>query len=132
MSRRRENGMFTFRDVPKNIRELLVLLTESGEDVKVTIILDGEDEETVEIEAVVGNMLVSTINGGCFKFVDIDCICAVIVPCEAIVENIFRNVEFSDPCCSPCSDSKACIASTPVSKNCPSSYRSMVNYIASK
>jgi hypothetical protein len=80
------NSKINFRKFPGTIRELLKLLC--GEDV--TIILDAEDEpEHVEIEAVIGNLLVAETNNDKFKFVDIDCICAVIVDREDLLEGIF-------------------------------------------
>lgn len=78
---------------PGSIKELLELLIEE----EVTIILESGETEEVEVEAVVGNLLVATIEDNCdhddecFKFIDIDCICAVIVECEDILENILRD-----------------------------------------
>lgn len=77
----------SFKEVPGSIKELLKLLEEEC----VTIILESGEEEKVEVEAVVGNLLVATTNKDDFKFVDIDCICAVIVDCEDILENILRG-----------------------------------------
>ena len=75
-----------FRRIPETIRELLKLLIER----KVTIILDAEEEpEKVEIEAVVGDLLVAETEDHKFKFVDIKCICAVIVDREELLEGIF-------------------------------------------
>lgn len=78
-------------NTPGSIKELLELLIEE----EVTIVLESGETEEVEVEAVVGNLLVATIEGQCddecFKFIDIDCICAVIVECEDILENILRD-----------------------------------------
>jgi hypothetical protein len=75
------------RNIPGTIRELLKLLCEK----KVTIILDAEEEpEHVEIEAVIGDLLVAETNNRDFKFVDIKCICAVIVDREELLEGIFN------------------------------------------
>ncbi|HCT64186.1 MAG TPA: hypothetical protein DIC60_02750 [Lachnospiraceae bacterium] len=78
-------------NTPGSIKELLELLIEE----EVTIVLKSGETECVEIEAVVGNLLVATIEGHkCgerFKFIDICCICAVIVECEDILENILRD-----------------------------------------
>lgn len=75
-----------FRRIPSTIRELLKLLCER----EVTIILDAEEEpEKVEIEAVVGDLLVAETEDHKFKFVDIRCICAVIVDREELLEAIF-------------------------------------------
>lgn len=72
--------------VPSTIKELLKQLIEK----EVTIILDAEDEpEKVEIEAVVGDLLVAETKCRKFKFVDIACICAVIVDREELLEGIF-------------------------------------------
>jgi hypothetical protein len=76
---------------PDNIRELLELLR--GE--VVTLILEsGEKERCVRIEAVIGDLLLVKIRiGDCprFKFVDIHCICAVIVECEEIIDNLIHR-----------------------------------------
>ena len=76
---------------PNNIRELLELLR--GE--VVTIILEsGERERCVRIEAVIGNLVLVKLPGQCgsrFKFVDIECICAIIVECEDIVDNLIQR-----------------------------------------
>lgn len=76
---------------PNNLRELLELLR--GE--VVTLILEsGEKERCVRIEAVIGDLLlVKILINGCerFKFVDIHCICAVIVECEEIIDNLIHK-----------------------------------------
>lgn len=73
------------RVIPETIRELLKRLVEKC----VTIILDAEEEpETVEVEAVVGDLLVAETVDHKFKFVDIRCICAVIVDREELIEGL--------------------------------------------
>lgn len=80
---------------PASIKELLELLVEED----VTIILKSGETECVEVEAVVGNLLVASIEehrekhhcGDRLKFIDICCICAVIVECEDVLENILRD-----------------------------------------
>lgn len=85
------------KGAPATIKGLLELLIED----KVTIILKSGEQETVEVEAVVGNLLVASLNCGKVKFIDIDCICAIIVRCEEILEAILgincgRCHEFGD------------------------------------
>ena len=78
--------------IPGTIRELLKRLVERW----VTIILDAEGgPERVEIEAVVGDLLVAETVNHKFKFVDIKCICAVIVDREELLESIFGR-EFNE------------------------------------
>ncbi|HHV59960.1 MAG TPA: hypothetical protein GXX49_06680 [Clostridiaceae bacterium] len=68
--------------IPGSIRELLKKLIER----RVTIVLDANVEpECVEIENVVGNILVAEF-GNKFKFVDIDCICEIIVDRDELLE----------------------------------------------
>lgn len=76
------------KDIPGNIKELLKLLI--GE--KVIIVLSSGESECVKVEAVIGNLLLADVCNK-FNFIDICCICAVIVECEDILENIFRNAE---------------------------------------
>jgi hypothetical protein len=81
------HSRMNFRRVPGTIKELLKLLC--GKDV--TLILDAHDcPENVEIEAIIGNLLVAETTNHRFKFVDIDCICAVIVDREELLEGIFN------------------------------------------
>jgi hypothetical protein len=80
------------RVIPETIRELLKRLVEQC----VTIILDAEEEpERVEVEAVVGDLLVAETVDHKFKFVDIRCICAVIVDREALIEGLL-GTKFRD------------------------------------
>ena len=85
---------FKFKGIPCTMRELLKQLIER----KVTLILDAETKpEHVEIEAVVGDLLVAEVIDECekkdrdFKFVEIKCICAVIVDREELLESIFSK-----------------------------------------
>lgn len=82
-------GIKTFCNiVPGTIRDLLSLLIEQ----KVKIILKSGEEEKIEIEAVVGDLVVASIcDEDKIKFIDVHCICAVIVECEDILENILRD-----------------------------------------
>ena len=77
--------------LPTNIRQLLEALRGQF----VTLILEsGEREPHVRIEAVIGNLVLVKLPGQCgsrFKFVDIDCICAVITNCEEVLNTIFRE-----------------------------------------
>lgn len=73
------------RVIPETIRELLRRLVEKC----VTIIIDAEEgPETVEVEAVVGDLLVAETECHKLKFVDIRCICAVIVDREELIEGL--------------------------------------------
>lgn len=78
-------------NLPTNIKELLEALR--GQCVTL-ILASGEREPHVRIEAVIGNLLLVKLPGQCcsrFKFVDIECICAVITNCEEILNTIFRE-----------------------------------------
>ncbi len=66
--------------IPETICDILKKL--EGE--RVIIILESGDKELVKVVAVVGNLLVSTIDRK-FKFVDCDCICAVIADCLDVI-----------------------------------------------
>jgi hypothetical protein len=84
---RNSHSKINFRRIPSTIKELLKLLC--GQDV--TLILDAHDgPENVEIEAIIGDLLVAETTNNRFKFVDIDCICAVIVDREDLLEGIFN------------------------------------------
>lgn len=56
---------------------------------RVIIILKSGDKELVKVVAVIGNLLVSTVDRR-FKFVDCDCICAVIADCLDVISDKFR------------------------------------------
>ena len=73
-------------DIPDNLKQLLKSLV----DEHVTIILANGDEEHVEVEAVVGNMVVTSFDG-CIKFLAIDCICGVEVECAEALESLLRH-----------------------------------------
>jgi hypothetical protein len=71
-----------FSPIPGSIKELLRRLINR----KVVIVLDANvDPEFIEIENVVGNLLVAQFQGK-FKFVDIDCICEVIISRDELLE----------------------------------------------
>jgi hypothetical protein len=75
-------GLRRFKLIPGSIRELLKRLINR----KAVIVLDANiDPEFVEIENVVGNLLVAEFQGK-FKFVDIDCICEVIISRDELLE----------------------------------------------
>lgn len=75
-------GLRSFKLIPGSIRELLKKLINK----KVIIVLDANiGPELVEIENVIGNLLVAEFQNK-FKFVDIRCICEVIVGREELLE----------------------------------------------
>jgi hypothetical protein len=87
-----------FKGIPGTIKSLLKRLIEK----RVTIVLDAEKKpEHVEIEAVVGNLLITEIKEEKeeerkFKFIDINCICAVIVDRDSLLESIFSAGDSED------------------------------------
>lgn len=87
----RKDKEFRIRHFPDNIRDLLCLLVDD-ENNRVTIILDTCDDcvqENVEIVSVIGNLAVFRCHDK-FKFVDIHCICEVIVDCETILNELLE------------------------------------------
>ncbi|SFG07271.1 hypothetical protein SAMN05660649_00569 [Desulfotomaculum arcticum] len=57
---------------------------------KVIIILESGDKELVKVVAVKGNILIAiTMADRKFKFVDCDCICAVIADCLDVIADRF-------------------------------------------
>lgn len=87
----RRDRDFRIKHFPDNIRELLCLLVDD-ENNRATIILNTCDDcvqENVEIVAVIGNLAVFRCLDK-FKFVDICCICEVIVDCETILDELFE------------------------------------------
>jgi hypothetical protein len=72
--------------LPNTIRCLLEGL--AGKTV--TIISKSGDKETVEIEGVIGDILVSGLDG-CFKFTVISCICSVIASCDDLIDAAFAS-----------------------------------------
>ncbi|MFZ5352729.1 MAG: hypothetical protein ACOZCL_08395 [Bacillota bacterium] len=88
---RRERD-FKIRNFPDNIKDLLCMLAKE-DDVRVTIVLDTCEDcilENVEIVAVIGHLAVFRCHDK-FKFVDIRCICEVIVDCDVILDEILDN-----------------------------------------
>ncbi|MDD3705499.1 MAG: hypothetical protein PHC45_05500 [Clostridiaceae bacterium] len=80
------------RHFPDNIRDLLCLLADN-EDNRATIILNTCDDcvqENVEVVAVIGNLAVLRCHDK-FKFVDIHCICEIIVDCETILSELLES-----------------------------------------
>lgn len=84
LSSKAHGHKMTCKGAPATIKGLLELLIED----EITIILESGEQETIEVEAVVGNLLVASLNHCKTKFIDIDCICAVKVECEEILEAI--------------------------------------------
>ena len=78
---------------PDNIKKLLKLL--KGE--KVVIVLRSGCKQTVCVEAVVGNLLVASVNRSVIKFVDIDCICEVLAESGDVLSNVFMNNNVKNP-----------------------------------
>jgi hypothetical protein len=74
------------KKLPNTIRGLLEGLTGKT----VTIISKSGDKETVEIEGVIGDILVSSLDG-CFKFTVISCICSVIASCDDLIDAAFAT-----------------------------------------
>jgi hypothetical protein len=68
----------------RNLKEVLEGLVEQ----KVTIILVSGQRLTVEVDAVVDNLLVASIDGK-ILFIDIECICVVVTCCEEVLESLF-------------------------------------------
>jgi phosphoribosylpyrophosphate synthetase len=83
---------FRVRHFPDNIRDLLCLLVDD-ENNTATIILNTCDDcvqENVEVVSVIGNLAVFRCQDK-FKFVDIHCICEVIVDCETILTELLES-----------------------------------------
>lgn len=70
----------------KCIKEVLEGLVEQ----KVTIILESGQKLTVEIAAVIDNLLVASVDGK-ILFIDIECICVVITCCEEVLESLLNK-----------------------------------------
>lgn len=80
---------------PNSIRDLLILLAEEDSENLVTVIIDGgfgEESilEDIRIIAVLDNTLVAQCDD-LFRFIDICCICQVIVDCQTILEEILER-----------------------------------------
>ena len=70
------------KNFPDNIRDLLCLLA-NDDDTRVTVVIDACEDcilENVEIVSVIGELAVFRCHDK-FKFVNICCICEVIVDC---------------------------------------------------
>ena len=70
-----------------NLKDVLKGLIEQ----QVTIILVSGQKLTVEVDAVVDNLLVASV-GNRLVFIDIECICVVITCCEKILEFVLNNM----------------------------------------
>lgn len=70
----------------KNIKEVLRSLIEQ----RVTLVLESGQKLTVEIDAVVDDLLVASVNGK-ILFVNIECICVVVTCCEEALEAFLNN-----------------------------------------
>ena len=74
-----------FSVIPGTIRELLKIFEER----RVKIVLEArQNPEIIEIEAIVGDILVAETEERKFKFIDIKCICEVIIDREELLESI--------------------------------------------
>lgn len=83
-----EEGSNKQKFIPGSIRQLLKRLIER----EITIVLDAETPpEKVEVEAVVGDLLVAETEDRRIKFVDINCICEIIIDREELLESIFHQ-----------------------------------------
>jgi hypothetical protein len=58
---------------------------------RVIIISETGEKETVEIEGVSGDILISSVNKG-FKFTNISCLCSVIASCDALLDTVFSSI----------------------------------------
>jgi hypothetical protein len=88
----RKDKDFRIKHFPDNIRDLLCLLVDD-ENNRVTIILNTCDDcvqENVEVVSVIGTLAVFRCHDK-FKFVDIHCICEVIVDCETILSELLEG-----------------------------------------
>jgi hypothetical protein len=70
----------------KSIKDVLRALIEN----QATIILVSGEKLTVEVEAVIDNLLVASI-GNRIIFIDIECICVVVTCCEEILEFLLNR-----------------------------------------
>lgn len=88
----RKEKDFRMKHFPDNIRDLLCLLADN-DDNRATIILNTCDDcvqENVEVVSVIGHLAVFRCHDK-FKFVDICCICEVIVDCETILNELLES-----------------------------------------
>lgn len=88
----RKDKEFRIKHFPDNIRDLLCLLVDN-EDNRATIILNTCDDcvqENIEVVSVIGDLAVFRCHDK-FKFVNIRCICEVIVDCETILNELLES-----------------------------------------
>lgn len=77
-------------DSPRQFQELCDLLRRlKGE--RVLLILESGDREWVKVVAVIGEVLVATLDRK-FIFIDCDCICAVVADCLDLLSEEFGLV----------------------------------------
>ncbi len=77
---------------PDTVKDLLCLLA-SNDDSRATIILNTCDDcvqENVEVVSVIGDLAIFRCHDK-FKFVDIRCICEVIVDCDTILSELLES-----------------------------------------
>ncbi|HCJ58991.1 hypothetical protein SDC9_170770 [bioreactor metagenome] len=90
---RRECKEFRVKNFPDSIRELLCLLAKDDEN-RVTAILKNTCEDCILedacLVAVIGDLAVFRYHDK-FKFVDMDCICSIIVDCETILDELLES-----------------------------------------
>lgn len=74
-------------EFPDNIKELLKFF--KGE--KVVIVLKSGRKRTVIIDAVVGDLLIISLNKCVVEFIDINCICGVLAERKNISGNVYKQ-----------------------------------------
>jgi len=76
-----------FSFIPGTIRELLKIF----ENREVTIVIEARQEpERVKIQAIVGDILVAKTKEQDIKFIDINCICEIIIGSDELLNSIIR------------------------------------------
>lgn len=86
-------------DFPKSIRELLMAL--KSEEVSI-ILQSGEEEDDLTILGVSGDLLVA-LSDRSYKFIDISCICKIIICKEEVRELLRKGVLCRNDCLAvPC------------------------------
>ena len=81
------NGAECSRFFPQTIKGALARLVCEC----VVITLRNGCKEKVRIECISGNLLVAKEGGCLFRFIDIDCICAVTAECYDVLEGILNK-----------------------------------------
>lgn len=87
---------------PTDIKGLLILIAEDEGDNRADIVLDACSNhcfiEDAKVIAVMDNTVIIKEGNGCegkFRYVCIDCICEVIVDCEAILMELFEEHSYN-------------------------------------